>query len=46
MGAEEPDADPDAHRSKRAQIKDVLRRHEQGRLSEADAVEELLKLTR
>jgi len=33
-------------RSKRAQIRDVLRQYERGSLSEAEAVEELLKILR
>jgi len=35
----------DAHRSKRARIRGVLRRYEQGLLNEAEAVEEILKAT-
>jgi hypothetical protein len=33
-------------RSKRAQIRDVLRQYERGSLKEAEAVEELLKVLR
>jgi hypothetical protein len=33
-------------RSKRAQIKDVLRQYERGSLKEAEAVEELLRILR
>ena len=33
-------------RSKRAQIRDVLRQYERGSLKEAEAVEELLKILR
>jgi hypothetical protein len=33
-------------RSKRAQIKAILRRYEQGAVSQADAIEELLKVMR
>lgn len=33
-------------RSKRSQIKDVLRRYEQGAITQGEAVEEILKVTR
>jgi hypothetical protein len=33
-------------RSKRAQLKGVLRRYEQGAVTQAEAVEEILKITR
>jgi hypothetical protein len=36
----------DMHRSKRARIKDVLRRYEHGGITEAEAVEELLAMMR
>ena len=36
----------DGSRSKRAQIKDVLRRYEQGVITQGQAVEEILKITR
>jgi hypothetical protein len=44
--ANAPDERVGISRSKRAQIRDVLRQYERGRLKEAEAVEELLKILR
>ena len=41
-----PDERVGNSRSKRAQIRDVLRQYERGSLKEAEAVEELLKILR
>jgi hypothetical protein len=41
-----PDGAVGSSRSKRAQIRDVLRQYERGSLKEAEAVEELLKILR
>ena len=41
-----PDERVDSSRSKRAQIRGVLRQYERGSLKEAEAVEELLKILR
>jgi hypothetical protein len=41
-----PDERVGSSRSKRAQIRDVLRQYERGSLKEAEAVEELLKILR
>jgi len=41
-----PDEAVGISRSKRAQIRDVLRQYERGSLKEAEAVEELLKILR
>jgi hypothetical protein len=41
-----PDEKAGSSRSKRTQIRDVLRQYERGSLKEAEAVEELLKILR
>jgi hypothetical protein len=46
MSVAEADSRIGGFRSKRAQIKAILRRYEQGAVSQAEAVEELLKVMR